>query len=100
MKNVITFSAQTTGEFDITPHIPGMPISPPMPSLSTNLQASVSSINLNSPPQAQVVTTPISLPGMPPITVSASVPQNPPFYSPGMQQNQISGGNIISPSTQ
>jgi len=40
-----------------------------------------------------IVTTPISLPGMPPITVSASLPQNTSFYSSVLeQQNQFSPG--------
>lgn len=38
-------------------------------------------------PQSHVVTTPISLPGMPPITVSASLPQNTSLY-PSVLQNQ------------
>lgn len=42
-------------------------------------------------PQSHVVTTPISLPGMPPITVSASLPQNTSLYpSVLQQQNQFS----------
>lgn len=41
-------------------------------------------------PQSHVVTTPISLPGMPPITVTASLPQDTPFYpSVLQQQNQL-----------
>lgn len=40
-------------------------------------------------PQSHVVTTPISLPGMPPITVSASLPQNTSFYPSVLQQNQL-----------
>ncbi|CAL1688134.1 unnamed protein product [Lasius platythorax] len=44
-------------------------------------------------PQSHVVTTPISLPGMPPITVSASLPQNTSLYpSVIQQQNQFSSG--------
>ncbi|EZA48096.1 hypothetical protein DMN91_006476 [Ooceraea biroi] len=44
-------------------------------------------------PQAHVVTTPIALPGMPPITVSASLPQNTSFYSSVIeQQNQFPSG--------
>lgn len=44
-------------------------------------------------PQSHVVTTPISLPGMPPITVSASLPQNTSLYpSVLQQQNQFSPG--------
>jgi len=39
---------------------------------------------------AHVVTTPISLPGMPPITVTASLPQDTSFYpSVLQQQNQL-----------
>lgn len=41
-------------------------------------------------PQSHVVTTPISLPGMPPITVTASLPQDTSFYpSVLQQQNQL-----------
>lgn len=45
-------------------------------------------------PQSHVVTTPISLPGMPPITVSASLPQNTSFYSSVIEQqnNQFPPG--------
>ncbi|XP_034937959.1 Golgi reassembly-stacking protein 2 [Chelonus insularis] len=79
-----------------TPNIPGMPQVPPMQpflvdtSIPTtlNLQNSFNPPlyvpSSNSPfdsPQPQVVTTPINLPGMPPITVSASLPQTTDFYS-------------------
>jgi hypothetical protein len=92
-----------------------MPMSPPLPPLSTNAQITLAnefhpnystptSVSVNMPnfnmPQPQVVTTPISLPGMPPITVSASVPQNPTFYSPVMQQNQMPGTNTVTSPTQ
>lgn len=44
-------------------------------------------------PQSHVVTTPISLPGMPPITVTASLPQDTSFYpSVLQQQNQLPPG--------
>jgi len=44
--------------------------------------------------QSHVVTTPISLPGMPPITVTASLPQDTSFYPPSVlqQQNQLPSG--------
>lgn len=43
--------------------------------------------------QSHVVTTPISLPGMPPITVTASLPQDTSFYPPVLQQqNQLPPG--------
>lgn len=43
--------------------------------------------------QSHVVTTPISLPGMPPITVTASLPQDTSFYpSVLQQQNQLPPG--------
>ncbi|XP_012534309.1 Golgi reassembly-stacking protein 2 [Monomorium pharaonis] len=44
-------------------------------------------------PQSHVVTTPISLPGMPPITVTASLPQDTSFYPSVLQQH-----NQLSPS--
>lgn len=57
-------------------------------------------------PQSHVVTTPISLPGMPPITVSASLPQNTSFYPSVPQQNQFSSdinttsvASTLTPST-
>ncbi|KAL6266214.1 hypothetical protein P5V15_003074 [Pogonomyrmex californicus] len=43
-------------------------------------------------PQSHVVTTPISLPGMPPITVTASLPQDTSFYPSVLQQNQVPTG--------
>ncbi|OXU17945.1 hypothetical protein TSAR_014069 [Trichomalopsis sarcophagae] len=103
-------------DYTSTPNIPGMPMSPPLPpstvqselypsynsrSTSINLgpsPASPISPNIPSPniPQPQVVTTPISLPGMPPITVSAAAPQNPSFYAPVMPQSQIPEANVVS----
>ena len=72
-----------------------MPLNPPPTPFSTITSPPLSQMNYSTPPtsvsvsipnydmspqiQPQVVTTPISLPGMPPITVSASVPQNPTF---------------------
>lgn len=48
-------------------------------------------------PQSHIVTTPISLPGLPPITVSASLP-NPSLYPPVLpEQNQLPPG--INPTT-
>lgn len=48
-------------------------------------------------PQSHIVTTPISLPGLPPITVSASLP-NPSFYPSVLpEQNQLPPG--INPTT-
>lgn len=63
----------------------------PPPSLTNyNLPIGVSNAplpyNVSQPPH--VVTTPISLPGMPPITVSASLPQNHPYYTPILNPNQ------------
>lgn len=112
-------------DYPATPNIPGMPISPPLPLHSTNLAQNSStdhpsdflqnymspptsvSVNMPSfpsaPLQPQVVTTPISLPGMPPITVSASVPQNSPYYAPpppppsAVQQTQNPGANVVVP---
>lgn len=48
---------------------------------TTMLPTTNLSMNLH---QSQVVTTPISLPGMPPITVSASLPQTTAFYPPDL----------------
>ncbi|XP_050447405.1 Golgi reassembly-stacking protein 2 isoform X2 [Cataglyphis hispanica] len=133
-----TFSNQppvsfTSGTYQATPSIPGMPTIPVLPTaLPTNVTnsyevAAAGSINIlkqqreqnfvqgasivnvselqreQNPvynatvttgynvPQSHVVTTPISLPGMPPITVSASLPQNTSLYpSVIQQQNQFS----------
>lgn len=93
------------GTYQATSNIPGMPAAP---ALSTDLHEvtaiptgpigvmglqkdqnpvySAATINV---PQPHVVTTPISLPGMPPITVSASLPQNTSFYTPVLQQHQM-----------
>lgn len=48
-------------------------------------------------PHSQII-TPISLPGMPPITVSAAMPQNPSFYQP-VRQPQIPTTNSVPPPT-
>ncbi|XP_070519546.1 Golgi reassembly-stacking protein 2 isoform X2 [Cardiocondyla obscurior] len=45
-------------------------------------------------PQSHVVTTPISLPGMPPITVTTSLPQNTSFYPSVLQQQNQLPSNI------
>lgn len=59
-------------------------------------QNPISSANMTAGfnmPQSHVVTTPISLPGMPPITVTASLPQDTSFYpSVLQQQNQLPPG--------
>ncbi|KAL7292997.1 hypothetical protein TKK_0013446 [Trichogramma kaykai] len=90
-------------DFPNMPTIPGMPMTPPLSSFSTNTSSpsvttfspimnyqSSTPTNISMPnyevhqqsqQQSHLVTTPISLPGMPPITVSASVPQNPAFYA-------------------
>lgn len=92
------------------PNIPGMPTTPPLPTFTTNttvsneatgivgmtkdfttVQSGMSSPIQYNVPQSHIVTTPISLPGMPPITVSASLPQNTSFYSPALQQNELTG---------
>ncbi|KAH0561435.1 Golgi reassembly-stacking protein 2 [Cotesia glomerata] len=92
--------------YQSTPSIPGMPVAPPaqaflvdtsIPESSPSLQYSFNSppmpqqTNMSNMPylsQPQVVTTPISLPGMPPITVSASLPQTSNFF-PMQDQNQM-----------
>ncbi|XP_068980501.1 Golgi reassembly-stacking protein 2 [Bombus flavifrons] len=92
------------------PNIPGMPTTPPLPTFTTNatglseatgvvgtpkdfttVQSDISPPVQFNVPQSHVVTTPISLPGMPPITVSASLPQNSSFYPSVLQQNELSG---------
>ncbi|XP_014485209.1 PREDICTED: Golgi reassembly-stacking protein 2 [Dinoponera quadriceps] len=96
------------GTYQATPNIPGMPASPVLqqslyevattPTAPINIpglqkdqipaySATVAATGFNVP-QSHVVTTPISLPGMPPITVSASLPQNTSFYPSVLQQNQ------------
>ncbi|KZC04977.1 PREDICTED: Golgi reassembly-stacking protein 2 [Dufourea novaeangliae] len=104
------------------PNIPGMPTTPPLPTfptMTTVLNEACATVGLPkdfsavqgvsqgvpSPEmqfnasQSHVVTTPISLPGMPPITVSASLPQNTPFYASVLQQNQMTGLNTVPTST-
>lgn len=92
-----------------SPNIPGMPSSPSISSFSTEgsvsvestttpnvvtVQSYTSSSATTSPllpnvPQSSIVTTPISLPGMPPITVNVTLPQNPSFYSSVLHQSQL-----------
>lgn len=110
---------------NIMPNIPGMPTTPPLPAFTTYTQtlreagvtaelpkdlyspptvqnpiqsATTTAVPFNVP-QSQVVTVPISLPGMPPITVSASLPQNTSYYTPVLDQNQITGVNTVPTST-
>ncbi|XP_012275097.1 Golgi reassembly-stacking protein 2 isoform X2 [Orussus abietinus] len=112
-------SEQPTG-YQNDPHIPGMPISPPLSAFPMNVSTSSSIFpvptvtvpmqgynsmpnsnivgTLDNVPQSHVVTTPISLPGMPPITVSAALPQNTSF-PPILQQNQLLGPTTISSPT-
>ena len=108
----ITFGNNSSSYQNAMPNIPGMPTTPPLPAFTPNItvlneaSGTVASSKdfttvqgLSSPgahfnvPQSHVVTTPISLPGMPPITVSASLPQNTSFYTSVLQQNQLAGGN-------
>lgn len=49
-------------------------------------------------PQSHVVTTPISLPGMPPITVTASLPQDTSFYPTVLQQQNQLPPSINNPT--
>lgn len=80
--------------YDNTPSIPGMPAVASFRTPSS-LQPSDASIPMPPPSttitmsQPQIVTTPINLPGMPPITVSASLPQNATFYSPIREEHQL-----------
>lgn len=91
-----------------------MPTAPPVqpflidtsiPITSTNLQHSFNPSTTAPTPlptnlsQPHIVTTPITLPGMPPITVSASLPQNSPYYPPLLDQNQLAGATNISQTT-
>ncbi|XP_032681712.1 Golgi reassembly-stacking protein 2 isoform X2 [Odontomachus brunneus] len=109
----------TPGTYQATPNIPGMPASPVLPTGPYEVTTTPTSpINLaelqkdQNPaysatvaaagfhmPQSHVVTTPISLPGMPPITVSASLPQNTSFYPTVLQQNQLSNTNTTAATT-
>lgn len=105
------------GTYQATPNIPGMPT---IPALSTNPYETTTipsgPINLPGPlkdqnpiysastvgfnaSQSHVVTTPISLPGMPPITVSASLPQNTSFYPSVLQQNELPSINVTTGAT-
>ncbi|XP_011135871.1 Golgi reassembly-stacking protein 2 [Harpegnathos saltator] len=109
----------TPGTYQATPNIPGMPASPILPTSSYEV-TTISSAAVNLPelqkdqnsaysmtvatagfnvPQPHVVTTPISLPGMPPITVSASLPQNTSFYPSVLQQNQLPSTTATTATT-
>ncbi|KAL2729434.1 Golgi reassembly-stacking protein 2 [Vespula squamosa] len=107
---VTTSSSAEITNYKDSPNIPGMPTSPPISSFSMEgnipvgsttphvvtvqsynlptVQSTASSLPFNVP-QSQLVTTPISLPGMPPITVNATLPQNPSFYSSVLHPNQL-----------
>ena len=101
------------------PNIPGMPQSSPLPLLPFDINAPSNMSNVCSPvqsynpiptstatpptspyavPQSQIV-TPISLPGMPPITVSATIPQNTSFYPSVRHQTQVPTSNIVPSPT-
>lgn len=95
----------TSAGYQATPNIPGMPspasLPPPPTSSSVLIDVSAQPIQ-NQPSYAPMqtlpynmqpmqtsgpspITTPIALPGMPPITVSATLPQNAAYYSPVLQ---------------
>lgn len=98
-----------------TPNIPGMPANPPLPTFMTgttafNEIASATALPKDfnmiqstipptgSPfnvPQSHAVTTSILLPGMPSAIVSASLPQNPSFYSTVSHQSPLPNLNPI-----
>ncbi|XP_012251383.1 Golgi reassembly-stacking protein 2 [Athalia rosae] len=106
--NLTNNTVHQVSEYHGTPNIPGMPVSPPPPPTSIVTVGPQSGIpnfppslpNCNMPlgttsgpipfnvSQPYVVTTPISLPGMPSITVSATLPQNHPYYSTVHNPNQ------------
>ncbi|XP_033340349.1 Golgi reassembly-stacking protein 2 [Megalopta genalis] len=115
----------TIPQLNTMPNIPGMPTIPSLPAFTTNTtissetgpavelskdlynpttvqnviqSATTTEVQFNAP-QSQVVTVPISLPGMPPITVSTSLPQNTPFYTPAFEQSQLTGINTVPTST-
>ncbi|XP_008548056.1 Golgi reassembly-stacking protein 2 [Microplitis demolitor] len=107
--------SQNSSMYQNTPSIPGMPVAPPaqsflvdtsIPDSSPSLQYSfnppampqqtnIPTSNVPYLPQSQVVTTPISLPGMPPITVSASLPQTSNFF-PMQDQNQMTNNTSVT----
>ncbi|XP_029040218.1 Golgi reassembly-stacking protein 2 [Osmia bicornis bicornis] len=87
------------------PNIPGMPTTPPLPTFITNttplnettgivgipkdyttVQGGISPLPKSNVSQSHIE---ISLPGMPPITVSTSLPQSTSFYSSVLQQNEL-----------
>ncbi|KAK2589259.1 hypothetical protein KPH14_007819 [Odynerus spinipes] len=105
-----------------SPNIPGMPTSAPISSFSAegnisvestttpnvvtmqsyDLPGSTTSALPHNVPQSSFVTS-VSLPGMPPITVNATLPQNPPFYSSVLHQNQLpstTSSSLASVTTQ
>ncbi|CAK9797822.1 Golgi reassembly-stacking protein 2 [Anthophora quadrimaculata] len=112
-----TSSIDSVSHQNTMPDIPGMPTSPPLPTFTTNttimneptdvgtpkdfttVQSGVSPLVQFNVPQSHVVTTPIALPGMPPITVSASLPQTTSFYTSVLQQNEVTGINTVPTTT-
>ncbi|XP_015520844.1 Golgi reassembly-stacking protein 2 [Neodiprion pinetum] len=114
----LTQSSVQAAEYYGTPNIPGMPLTPPTPASMVNVgppsgipmySTPLPNYNLLSGPtsaalpynvsQPHMVTTPISLPGMPPITVSATLPQNHPYYPPVCNPNQAPVPTPGLPST-
>lgn len=116
-----TSSSTDISHYKDSPNIPGMPTSPPISSYSmegnvpiglttTPHAITMQSYNLPGAPntisslpfnvkESQLVTTPISLPGMPPITVNATLPQNPSFYSSVLHQNPLPTTTPSSPTS-
>lgn len=91
-----TTPASSTGPYEVTTatgviNIPGL-----QKEQNPIYTANTTGFNV---PQSHIVTTPISLPGMPPITVSASIPQNTSFYPSVLQQNQLSNINVTTTAT-
>ena len=93
------------------PNIPGMPTTPPLPTFITNttplnetigivgipkdyttVQGGISPLPKSNVSQSHIE---ISLPGMPPITVSTSLPQSTSFYSSVLQQNELTNVTTV-----
>lgn len=106
-----SFSANDSLSQNTMPNIPGMPTTPPLPTFITNttplnettgvvgtpkdyttVQGGISPLPKSNVSQSHIE---ISLPGMPPITVSTSLPQNTSFYTSVLQQNELTNVTTI-----
>nr|XP_034179809.1 Golgi reassembly-stacking protein 2 [Osmia lignaria] len=109
--NINTTHANDSLSQNTMPNIPGMPTIPPLPTFITNttplnettgivgipkdyttVQGGISPLPKSNVSQSHIE---ISLPGMPPITVSTSLPQSTSFYSSVLQQNELTNVTTV-----